>query len=154
MNLRVFLSHSVAPYELGIIYAIAEEIAKRGAIPFIPDRNWDPKEEIPDRIFSNLKNANYVLAIATSYGFQIKWLNKEVKEGFKMKKPVLIIADKSIKIPRGINHIWIDRINFIKTLSQVSKYLEKFKCERETKELLIWLTIGGLLFLLFFGSKK
>lgn len=154
MDFRVFISHSVAPIELGIVYAIANESAKRGASPFIPDRDWEVKGDIPERIFPYLRDAHYLLAIATSSGFQLQWLNREVREGLKMGKPILIIADRGIKIPQKIDLIRIDRANPARTISEASKYLEKFGKDKQTKELLTWLGIGSLLFLLLRGREE
>lgn len=154
MAFKVFISHSVAPRELGIVYAIANAGAKWGASPFIPDRDWDPKDGIPKRIQPHLKGTDYILAIATSSGFQLEWLNREVKEGGKVGKPLLIIADRGIKIPQGLPRIWIDRANPAKTVHKVSEHLAKFGKDKKTKELLTWIGVGGILFLLLRGSKK
>jgi len=133
MAFKIFISHSVAPKELGIAYAIANEGAKRGAVPYIPDRDWNHSEEIPDRIYAHLQNADYILAIATSSGFHLEWLNKEVNKAAKEKKPILIIADNGIDVPKKLAHIWIDRTNPSKTISRVSRHLEKFGKDKETK---------------------
>jgi len=154
MAFKVFISHSVSPGELGIVYGMANEAAKRGASPFIPDRDWDSSGEIPERIRAYLKEADYVLAIATSSGFQLPWLNREVKEGSKEKRPLLIVADKGIKVPPKTTHIWIDRSNPAKTVQLVSDHLAKFGKDKETKELLTWIGVGGLLFLLLLGRGK
>jgi len=42
MSFRVYVSHSVAPYELGAIYGMAELAARKGMEPIIPDRQWPP----------------------------------------------------------------------------------------------------------------
>lgn len=154
VSFKIFLSHSVAPRELGIVYAMANEIAKRRKVPFIPDRNWDPAGNIPIRILSHLKKANCLLAIATSSGSHLQWLKREIKEGIKFKIPILMVADKGIKVPREIKCVKIDRLNPAKTISEVSKELEKFGEDKKTKELLVWFGIGGLLFLLLLGKKK
>lgn len=154
MAFNVFISHSVAPQELGIVYAIANEGAKRGMNPFIPDRDWDPKREIPERIQPYLKGTDYILAIATSSGFQLEWLNKEVTEGEKEQKPLLIIADRGLEVPQKLAHIWIDRANPAKTIHRVSEHLEKFGKDKEMNKLLTWIGIGGLLFLLLLGREE
>lgn len=154
MAFKVYISHSVEPRELGIVYAVANEGAKRGAAPVIPDRDWDPKGEIPERILLPLSNADYVLAIATSSGLHWQWLNRELREGAGMGKPLLVIADRGIRIPPGMNQIRIDRTNPARTISEASKHLEKFGRDKQTKELLTWFGIGGLLFLLFLGREE
>lgn len=156
MGSKVFISHSVTPKELGIVYTIANESAKRGASPFIPDRDWNPNDKIPIRIQNNLKNSDYLLAIATSSGFQMEWLNREIEEASKNRKPLLIVADEGIEVPSEYHRIWIDRTDPTKTLHQISEHLENFGKgkDRKTKELLTWIVLGGLLFLLLLGSKE
>ena len=153
MAFEVFLSHSVSPRELGIVYGIANQGAKKGASPFIPDRDWDPKRTIPKRISVRLKNTDYLLAIATSSGFQLEWLNREVVE-VAGKKPFLIVADKGMKLPPNVPSVLIDRSNPAKTIGEVAMRLEKFGKDKKTKELLTWFGIGGLFFLLLLGVKK
>lgn len=154
MSFKVFISHSVAPRELGIVYAMANESAKRGSAPFIPDRDWKPDGTIPERIKVPLKETDYILAIATASGFQLPWLNREVKEGMRKRKPLLIVADKGIKVPLQLHCVRIDRINPARTIHQVSSHLAKFGKDKETKELLTWIGIGGVLFLLLLGTEK
>lgn len=154
MALKVFISHSVAPGELGIVYAIANEAAKRGATTFIPDRDWDTKSEIPERIQSQLKETDCILAIATSSGFQLDWLSREITEGAKAHKQLLVVADKGVKISSKLSPIWIDRLNPAKTVGEAAMQLEKFGKDKEAKKLLTWIGIGGLLFLLLLGSEK
>jgi len=154
MAFKIFISHSVAPRELGIVYAMANEASKRGASPFIPDRDWNPKDLIPERVQLPLKETDYILAIATSSGFQLQWLNREVKEGLEGGKPLLIVADKEVKVPPKITRIWIDRTNPARTIKLVSNRLAEFGMDKETKELLTWIGIGGILFLLLLGTEK
>lgn len=154
MAFKVFISHSVAPRELGIVYTMANEAARRGASPFIPDRDWEPSGNIPERVQLPLKEADYILAIATSSGFQLQWLNREVKEGLVGGKPLLIVADKGIKVPPKTTRIWIDRTNPASTIKLVSEHLARFGKDKETKELLTWIGIGGILFLLLLGTEK
>ncbi|MEO0289985.1 MAG: TIR domain-containing protein [candidate division WOR-3 bacterium] len=154
MPFKVFISHSVAPRELGIVYAVVNEAAKKGASPFIPDRDWNPEGSIPERIQTHVKETEYMLAIATNSGFQLKWLNREVKEGLKRRKSLIIIADKGIRIPPEIPSIRIDRDNPAGTIRDISGRLAKFGRDKKTKEILTWITIGALLFLLLFWKEK
>jgi len=154
MPFKVFISHSVAPRELGIVYAIANEAAKKGTEAFIADRDWDPKGEIPVHVLPNLRGADYVLAIATSDGFQLEWLNREVSAASVEKKPALIVADRGLEIPAGLTQIQIDRDNPATTVRQVAEHLERFGRDRETKKSLAWIAVGGLLFLLLLGTKE
>src|SRR4030042_2405515 len=154
MAFRIFISHSVAPKELGIVYAIINEGSKRGVVPFIPDRSWNPSEGLTDRVSSSIKDADFLLAIATGSGMHLDWLNKEILQASLLGKPLLIIVDDTISMPDDMKHIKIDRANPSKTINEASRILEQYGKDKESKELLTLIGIGGLLFLLLMGVKK
>lgn len=101
-----------------------------------------------------MRGTDYLLAIATSSGFQLEWLTSEVKERRGIKKPLLIIADKGIKIPQRVPHIWIDRANPAKTISKSCKAITKFTKDEEIQKTLLWMVTGGVLFLLLHGRER
>ncbi|MBI2203137.1 MAG: hypothetical protein HYU41_04695 [Candidatus Rokubacteria bacterium] len=96
MSLRVFLRHSVSPAELGIVYAIAEEAVGRGMQPYIADRDWDPAEQLPERIWSALREAEVFVAVATQFGNQLAWVNSEIAGAATRPLPIIAILDSSL----------------------------------------------------------
>jgi len=50
MAFKIFISHSVALREPEIVYAMANEAARRKTSPFIPNHNWEPEGFTPERI--------------------------------------------------------------------------------------------------------
>ena len=146
----MFLSHSVSPAELGIVYGIAEESARRGMQPYIPDRDWDPKQQLPERIFAALEEADVCVAVATQFGTQLPWVNSEIAGA--VAKPIPLIAILDAALPRQDAvvegaRVTITREDLPGTLSQALHKIEEARLQRTQKAALTWLVIGGLLFL-------
>lgn len=151
---QIFLSHSVHPRELAFVYAVAEEAVSKGAITLISDRTWEPDNQVPARISKQIKEADYVLVIATAQGKQVRWVNKELVYAANIKKPLFIIADKEANLAPKTRMITIDRNNPTKTIREISAQIEQVRTTKENKELLTWLGVGGLLLLLLWASKE
>jgi hypothetical protein len=150
MSFRVFLSHSVSPAELGIVYAIAEEAAGRGMQPYIPDRNWDPQQQLPERIWSALQEADVCVAVATQFGTQLPWVNSEIAGATAKPMPLIAIFDSSLPrqdaaLERA--RVTIRREDLPGTLSQALQKIEGARLQQTQQTALTWLVIGGLLFL-------
>lgn len=157
MAFRVYISHSVSAWELGVIYAVAEEAEKRGIVPFIPDREWIATTYPPTRISAPLAEGDSLLAIATSGGHHLPWLNKEIETWTTLLKPgpVVCLTDVGMEVAPGLRvyQVFIDRSDFASSLKELTAYLEKIKLDKENKSLLGWLALAGILFALF-GKEK
>lgn len=155
MTFRVFISHSVTPAELGIVYAIAEEAARRGMEPYIPDRNWNPEQQLPNRISSALREADVCVAVATQFGTQLPWVNSEIAGAAVKPTPLIAILDSTL--PRQDEQIETARVTIVRdnlpaTLAQALQKIEKVRLQQTQKTALTWLVVGGLLFLLMQGE--
>lgn len=151
MSSRVFLSHSVSPAELGIVYAIAEESARRGMQPYIPDRDWDPEQQLPERIAAALRGADIHVAVATQFGTQLPWVNSEIAGA--VAKPIPLIAILDSTLPRQDALVEGARVTIMRedlpgTLARALQKIEEVRLQHTQKDALTWLVVGGLLFLL------
>lgn len=156
MSFKVFVSHSVSPVELGIVYAIADEAARRGMQPYIPDRDWDPNEQLPDRIWSALREADVCVAIATQFGTQLAWVNAEVAGALVAPPALIAILDSSLppqdpQIEKA--RVTIARDNLPATLARALQKIEEVRVQQTQKTALTWLVVGGLLFMLTQSDK-
>lgn len=152
MSFKVFISYSLSPKEYAALYTVCEEAAKRGITYFVPDRKWEPKNDLPERIKANLKEADAVVVIASDSGIHYDWLNKELTTAVEMKKDkIIILADPRVNIDKSWQPyvVNINRDNFAKTTADISQKLEEMKLAKEQNEALTWLTVGSVLFLLF-----
>lgn len=154
MPVRVFLSHSVAPWELALVNGVADAAAQRGAIPTIPDRAWNPSvEELPDRIKAQIRESTYLIAIASQWGQHFDWLNQEVTYSRQLSppRPSVVVADAQIATLSGHDCIRMDRTNPLATLAQVSQHIQRLVQDQQAQALLRGLLIGGLALLFLKG---
>jgi hypothetical protein len=156
MSFSVFISHSVSPAELGIVYAISEEAARRGMQPYIPDRQWNPEEQLPHRIYSALQSTDICVAVATQFGTQLPWVNAEIAGA--LAKPTALIAVLDSTLPVQDPQIESARVTIMRdnvpaTLARALQKIELVRVEQTQKTALTWLVVGGLLFLLTQGDK-
>lgn len=156
MSFKVFISHSVDPVELGIVYAIADEAARRGMQPHIPDRDWDPAGQLPERIFASLAEADVCVAVATQSGRQLAWVNAEIAGASLKPIPPIAILDSSLP-PQDSQiesaRVTITRGNLPGTIARAAQAIENIRIEQNQKAALTWLVIGGLLFMLTQGDR-
>lgn len=150
MSFRVFLSHSVSAAELGIVYAIAEEAARRGMQPYIPDRNWHPAQQLPERVHSALQDADVFVAVATQFGTQLPWVNCEIAGAAAKPIPLIAIFDSGLP-PQDAAlesaRVTMTRDDLPGTLARALQKIEEARLQQTQKTALTWLVIGGLLFL-------
>lgn len=148
---RVYLSHSVAPHELGAVYGIAELAAKKGMQPILSDRHWAPDEVPPARIVQGLTGINAFVVIATSSGSHLDWVNAELAEAIKLglgREAVVSVVDPEIEPPRPGRVLTINRASLPETISKTAETLDHLHLEQSQKNLLAGLLLGGLAALL------
>ncbi|MDO8137233.1 MAG: hypothetical protein Q6354_06290 [Candidatus Brocadiales bacterium] len=155
MSIRVFISHSVAPWELPLVNGIAEEAARRGAVPLLPDRDWDSRN-IPRRIKTQIEKANYLIGIATKDGLHIPWLNAEVMYGQSLKpsKALLLVVDSEVQVNPSYERVTIDRKDPLSTISQVSQRILELIQDKSTQDVIGGLVVGGLILLLLDSLRR
>ena len=147
---RVYLSHSVAAYELGAVYGIAELAARRGMEPIVSDRRWAPTAP-PVRIVQSLTGLNAFVVMATSSGSELEWVNTELAEALKLglsPAAVVSVIDSGVEPPATGRILTINRASLAETISETAATLEQLQMERKQKNLLAGLLLGGLAALL------
>lgn len=150
MSFRVYISHSVAPHELGAIYGMAELAARKGMEPIIPDRRWSP-DAPPARIAQLLKGADAFVSLATFAGQDISWVNRELDEVLRLglrPQNLVSVIDEGLTPPSTGEVVIIDRTNFDRTITKAGAILERLQLERTQRNLLAGLVLGGLIALL------
>lgn len=155
MSFRVYISHSVAPHELGAIYGMAELAAKKGMEPIIPDRRWLAATP-PARIQQLLRGLDAFVAVATLSGQHIDWVNAELAAamslGMKAQNLVSVIDD-GVVVPSAGQVVTIHRGDFQTTMRQAVGILEALQMDQTQRNLLAGLVLGGLIALLL-GSRE
>lgn len=157
MSFKVFISHSVSPRELAVVYTLAEEAIKKGMSPFIPDRMWNPEEETPERIRQAINECDSVVLFGTKDGTHINWLKKEVDESKKHNKKIIALLDPEISLDGAafeITRVKIDTRQLSKTIKEAASHLQSMNLKKNQEELLVWIVIGSLLFLPISGKEE
>ncbi len=156
MVFNVFISHSVSPVELGIVYGIADEAARRGMEPYLPDRDWSPMKQLPDRISSALQHTDVCVAVATQFGKQLEWVNAEIAGVLVKPTPLIAILDSTLPAQdpqiEGAR-VTITRDDLPRTLARAIQKIEEVRLQQSQKTALTWLVVGGLLFMLMQSDK-
>lgn len=118
--------------------------------PIVSDRLWAP-DAPPARIVQALKGINAFVAIATSSGGHLEWLNSELSEAVRLglnQGAIVSAVDSGVAPPAAGKVLRIDRANLAETIAKVSAALDQLQLERNQKNLLAGLLVGGLAALL------
>jgi hypothetical protein len=156
MPIRIFISHSVTSRELVLVNAMAEEAARRGAIPSIPDRDWTPNRPIPSRIRRQIEDSNYIIAIATERGHHSQWVNAEIiySQRLSPRRPLILVTDTTVNVDTSYERIILNHSNQLTTISEVSNRIQRLVQNRDTQNLFTGLLVGGLTLLLLYSLKE
>lgn len=155
MPFRVYISHSVAPHELGAIYGVAELAARKGIEPIVPDRRWQAVMP-PPRIAQLLTNLDAFVVVATSLGQDLEWVNRELSVALQSglnPQNVISAVDQGIEPPVTGAMLTINRDNLAETVAEAVRVLERLQLQRSQQNLLAGLIVGGLVALLL-ASKE
>ena len=155
MAFRVYISHSVAPYELGAIYGVAELAAKKGMEPIVWDRGWAPGA-LPARIAQLLKELDAFVAIATVSGGHVDWINAELAEALRSglnPENVVSVVDEGVTPPSTGAVVKINRDDLSSTIRESVEILGRLQVGRNQKNLLAGLILGGLAALLLTSKE-
>ncbi len=152
---RVFLSHSIAPWELALLSGMADTVAHQGALPFIPDRDWrSPDDRLPERVCTLIREADFIIALATRQGRHLPWMNQELAYASTLTpgRGVFVVADPGLEIPPGFDVVWLNRQDPFQTLSSVGQRIRTLIQDHHAQELLRWLVVGAVILLLLRGK--
>ncbi len=153
--MSVYISHSTSPWELAHVYLLAEKAAQQRLEPFVPDRQWNPVEDVPKRILDQLYRADSLVLFATSFGQHLEWVNRELQH-YPQNRPVVALVESGITL-QGIpseNIVFFDRNELGEAIYQLTNYLQKLRLDKENRQKLAALAVGGLLFLLFLATRR
>jgi len=123
---------------------------------YIPDRDWDPGGQLPERIFAALSEADVCVAVATRFGRQLAWISAEIAGASLKPIPLIAILDSSLP-PQDSRiesaRVTITRDDLPGTIARAAQAIENVRIEQNQKAALTWLVIGGLLFMLTQGDR-
>lgn len=156
MRYKIFISHSVSPKELAIVYALADQSAKKDIEPFLSDRDWNPEEPLPGRITQSIQTSDAILAVASNSGNQLRHLNRELVLANSLRKPIIFLVGKGLKVPARFSRfvVRINRNNLMGSIKNAVAILDSIHTKKDLKLSLSWLAIGGVLLTIYLLGKE
>jgi|YelNatPaOPRAMG01_1025707.scaffolds.fasta_scaffold12505_8 hypothetical protein len=153
--MKVFISHSTKDKE--IVDRIIDKLKSIGIEPYVAESDIQPGTILWEKLETNIKNSNCVLAIVTKDASMSKTVNQEIAAANALKIPVVPIVEKGVH-PEGVlagkEYIVFDKNYPNQALINASKYLSSLKVKEESKEIIVILVFAVLLIWLLSQSGK
>lgn len=161
-NYKVFISHSMPPEDLGIVYAMAEQANHRGISTFVAERAPQLEESICKRNQAALKKSDSVVVFVTRGKYQgtlakmvftdvpDQWVHQEIGAARALHKTIIPIIEKGVP-PTEFSikkHVPFDRERPWESIQKATKFIESQKIRKEQSYLLALTVssfIGGFL---------
>lgn len=126
MAYRVFLSHSMGEADRDLVAQIAGVIQSHGIDCYIASRDYQIGHPLPDKIATNLRTADSLVALLTEGGAHREWVDQEI--GFARGIQRLIIPVVEVGVEPG---------GFLAGLQVLGTYLAGLRQRKENTEQLI-----------------
>jgi hypothetical protein len=153
--MKVFISHSTK--DIKIVDKFVDKLKSIGIEPYVAESDIQPGTILWEKVESNIKNSNCVLAIITKDGSRSKMVHQEIAAAKAIKIRVVPIVEKGVDLKgvlAGREYIVFDKNDPDQALINASKYLSNLKVKEESKEIIGILVFAGLLLWLLSQSGK
>lgn len=172
MGYKIFISHSMPPEDLGIVYAMAEQANQRGISTFVAERASQLEESVSKRNEAAIRDSDSMVVFVTTGKFRgalarlllttdvhLQWVHQEIGAARVLRKPIIPIVETGIPIIQfGVKkYVPLNRERPWESIQKAVKFIESQKIKKEQSDLLALTVssfIGGLLLLAFLGSDK
>src|SRR5260370_32692781 len=131
MAFNIYISHSLAHNELGIILGLLQHSSLGQAEPFIPHRGWKPGN-IPQQYIRAIENAGCVLAIVTRRGHHASHVNVETRLANPEK--LIMLAEPNVALTKPYNVVSLDRHDVYRSMSDLGHCAEGLRIKKKQKE--------------------
>jgi len=160
MPYQVFVSHSVPPEDLAVIYTVVREANRKGILVYLADRAPSLEKNISDKISSAIRQSDCILVFVTQGGHFLNWVQQEIgmAKNLSPVKPVMPVVENSNDATTlGLSqYIPLNRDNLWETVNNVMTFLKNQQLDKELRDALTWTLVGGvvLVILLAAASRK
>ncbi|MDD5691634.1 MAG: toll/interleukin-1 receptor domain-containing protein [Candidatus Omnitrophica bacterium] len=153
--MKVFISHSTK--DMDLVNDFTNILKHRGIEAYVALSDARPGLDLWEKIESNIKDSNCVLAILTQNGSRSEIVNQEIATAKALYIPFIPIVEKGITLKgllAGREYIEFDKSNPDLTYINANHYIEKLKLQFESKEFLrVLLVIAVIVIGLYLLSK-
>lgn len=171
MGYKIFISHSMPPEDLGIVYAMAEQVNQRGISTFVAERASQLEESVSKRNEAAIRDSDSMVVFVTRGKYRgaltklfftdvpDQWVHQEIGAARALRKPIIPIVETGVPPTEfGIKkYVPLNRERPWESIQKAVRFIESQKIKKEQSDLLALTVssfIGGLLFLAFLGSGK
>jgi hypothetical protein len=123
---RVFVSHSMRPDDLKIVYDAAQQLQTTGIHCYFAERDVRPGGPLPAKIAEAIEDSNSVVAFLTEGGTASAFVNQEVGLALGRLKPIVPVVEKGLLAPgflAGVEFIELDRSDPQPAIQRLTAYL-------------------------------
>ncbi len=158
MAYKAFLSHSMAPVDLGFVYEVARQALGRNVTCYVAERDYQLGVHLPTKIEQNIRDSDCMVVFLTQGGHHSNWVNQEVGFAKACEKLIIPIVEAGV-IPTGflvgLEYLPINRADPVQAMAILGDYLERLKAEKDKNELATAALIAGgvILLLLMTGGS-
>lgn len=98
MTYKIFISHSMDPWDKDFINLLNSSLNQYGIIGYIAENNPEYGQNISEKIKKNIDDSDVVLVLYTKSGQSSQFVNQEIGYALKGRKKCIIIKEKNVKI--------------------------------------------------------
>lgn len=143
--MKVFISHSTK--DMGIVNEFVNILKLKGIDVYMAVSDIQPGTRLWDKIESNIRSSNCVLAILTQDGSRSEMVNQEIATANAFKITVVPIVERGVKLKgvlAGREYVEFDKDNPNQAYINANNYLERLKLQIENRQFIGKLILAGL----------
>ena len=153
---NVFVSHSMRPEDLAIIYEAARDAAIRGITCYVAERDVQLGKSLPAKIENAIRTCDCFVVFLTHGGASSAYVNQEIGLARGCGKLRIQVVEKGVQV-KGFDidkeYITLDRWNPAAAISQLNEYLLRKKAEKEAQQTAGLFLVAALALLAIFRGK-
>ncbi len=148
MRYKIFISHSTQ--DMFLIRQLAKHLDNYGIDVVIAEDIRSPGIKLEEKIYSLIRECDFVLGILTSNGVNSEWVRKEINYAHKINKPIIPLVEEGIRINMDIEYVPFDSSESIKSIldkirNGIDKLREKRIIGHDAMKIIVPVVTAGLI---------
>lgn len=156
MAFKVFVSHSMAQEDLGIVYEAARQARSKEIDCYIAERDWQFGKSLPKKIETAIRACDCFVAFWTAGGSHSAYVNQEIGFARACQKLRIFVVERGVAL-KGFDidkeYIELSRYNPFEAIRTLSEYLSGLKAEKEQRDSAAIFLLGAIGLLLIVSGK-
>ena len=148
MTYKVFISHSMAPWESNCLNSIVGTLAEYGIVGYVAESNPEYGDLISEKIKRQIETSDVVLALYSRAGSESAFVNQEIAWGLAKGKRCIVMKEPSVDLTGfifGAEVIDLNPYNPQYAITEFVNFAVPQKASKEKREGLLKaaLVVGG-----------